>query len=64
MQSTFLDQFTGLEFFAGWLAVAVAIGFSLFYAWNLLYKRAESRRGQDGLRAKADADEPAASRTP
>jgi hypothetical protein len=64
MPSTLLDQFQGLGFFAGWLAVALAIGFSLFYAWDLLYKRGESRRRQDGLRAKPDGDEPAASRTP
>ena len=64
MQSTLLDQFEGLGFFAGWLAVALALGFSLFYAWDLFYKRAESRREQDALRAKADEDKPAAPRAP
>jgi hypothetical protein len=46
MRIAFLEQSNGLGFFAGWLASTLAIGFFLFYAWNLTYKRA--RKPQQG----------------
>ena len=44
MQIAFIEQFKGLGFFAGWLALTLAVGFLLFYVWNLIYKRMENKK--------------------
>jgi len=53
MQIALLEQFEGLRFFAGWLALTLAIGFSLFHVWNLIYKRARKAQQQSEMRSEA-----------
>jgi hypothetical protein len=56
MQSALLEQFKGLGFLAGWLAVALLIGFSLFYAWDLIYKRAQKENEPSEPRSRTDEE--------
>jgi hypothetical protein len=57
-----LDQFKGLGPFSAWLGLALAAGVALFYAWDLLSKRAQSR-AQRELHGKPAEDKPAESRS-
>jgi hypothetical protein len=44
MRIEFLNQFEHLGFFAAWLALALALGFALFYVWDKLHRRWERQQ--------------------
>jgi hypothetical protein len=42
-----LAGFEHLRFFAGWLVSASVLGFLLFYAWDSIHRRLESKQNVD-----------------
>jgi len=42
-----LARFEHFGFFAGWLVSALVLGFLLFYAWDSIHRRLESKQNVD-----------------